>query len=168
MKNAKWPIGLLILGTLILQAYLWGNFFVQRQRAPDGAASITVDAVVTIVGITSIIALCRIKGALLTAFFQLISTLLLVVINFSYLYWNYGSRANFNIDLSRLDAIYFALGTLSTAGTGNITAISETARGLQSLQMALDLGLVLFAVGLVLGRFSSASEQTLCSCSLKP
>ena len=32
---------------------------------------------------------------------------------FSYLYWKYGTTANFNMPLSRLDAVYFTLGTLT-------------------------------------------------------
>jgi hypothetical protein len=54
-------------------------------------------------------------------------TFSLVLPHFSYIYWSYGSLANFNVQLSHLDSFYFALGTLATAGTGNISAINETA-----------------------------------------
>jgi hypothetical protein len=47
---------------------------------------------------------------------------------FAGLYWSIGTRANFTHSLTRLDAIYFAVGTLSTAGTGTISATSQTAR----------------------------------------
>jgi hydrogenase maturation factor len=75
----------------------------------------------------------------------------ILVATFSTLYWNYGSAANFSVSLTRLDAVYFAIGTLTTAGTGTIAAISQTARGIQTVQMILDLVLVVFAVTLVLG-----------------
>ena len=77
---------------------------------------------------------------------------------FSDLYWDYGQHGNFNIQLSRLDSIYFTLGTLSTAGTGNIFATSETARAIQSLQMGVDFGYVLLAIGIFVSRLSSSAE----------
>ena len=42
----------------------------------------------------------------------------------------------------------------SDPGTGNISPVSETARGLQALQMAIDLVFIGFAVALVLARYS--------------
>lgn len=78
-----------------------------------------------------------------------------VIAMFSVLYWNYGTTNNFSANLTQLDAIYFSVGTLSTAGTGNISAISETARGLQTLQMILDIVLIVFAVSLAVAEISS-------------
>jgi hypothetical protein len=78
---------------------------------------------------------------------------------FSYMYWSYGTIRNFNIDLSHLDSFYFVLGTLTTAGTGNISAISETARGLQTLQMAFDFILIGFVVVLILTRYSNLFDR---------
>jgi hypothetical protein len=77
-----------------------------------------------------------------------------VLLLFSVLYWQYGSKLNFNIKLSRFDAIYFTLGTLSTAGTGNIVAISETARVIQALQMGVDIGLMVLLVGILVSRIA--------------
>jgi hypothetical protein len=79
-----------------------------------------------------------------------------LVVNFSYLYWSHGSVANFTKSLSHLDAIYFTIGTLTTSGTGNIAAVSETTRGFQALQNLLDVGLVLLAIGLFVARLSAA------------
>jgi hypothetical protein len=74
---------------------------------------------------------------------------------FSALYWAYGTKKNFSFPLSHLDAFYFALGTLTTAGTGNIVAISETSRWIQAAQLGLDLLLVVFIVALVMARYSA-------------
>lgn len=79
----------------------------------------------------------------------------LVLQLFSYIYWSFGNVKNFSISLSHLDSFYFALGTLTTAGTGDISAISETARGLQTLQMGLDLLFVGIALAIVLARYST-------------
>jgi voltage-gated potassium channel len=81
-----------------------------------------------------------------------------LTILFSFAYWQYGQPGAFNIQLSHLDAIYFTLGTLSTAGTGNIVAISETARAIQSIQMSANFGLTLLAAGLLVSRLSVSAE----------
>jgi hypothetical protein len=74
---------------------------------------------------------------------------------FSYIYWSYGTTKNFSMNLSHLDSFYLALGTLTTAGTGAISATSETARGIQTLQIGLDLIFVGIVVSLVLARYSN-------------
>lgn len=78
-----------------------------------------------------------------------------LIVTFSSLYWAYGTTGNFTERLTRLDAIYFTVGTLTTAGTGNISAISRIARGLQTLQMVLDIGFIVAAVSLVVAEISS-------------
>ena len=83
----------------------------------------------------------------------------LIMISFSFLYWAYGQPGNFNIWLSHLDAVYFTLGTLTTAGTGNIVATSETTRAIQSIQMAVDLGFTLLAVGILVSRLPSSANK---------
>ncbi len=52
------------------------------------------------------------------------------------------------------------MGTLSTAGTGSLVPVSQLARGLQTLQMLLDLGFVLVAVTLVVGRLATARADS--------
>ena len=79
---------------------------------------------------------------------------------FAWLYWNYGTRSNFNRPLSHLDSLYFALGTLTTAGTGNLSATSDTARAIQTAQMFADLGLVLFALAIVFAKASAQGRLT--------
>ena len=95
---------------------------------------------------------------MLTVSALFINAFLVLTGSFSFLYWSYGSLVNFSTSLTRLDAVYFALGTLTTAGTGNISATSEASRFIQSLQMFLDLGLMVLAVSLVIARFTSSPE----------
>ena len=52
----------------------------------------------------------------------------------------------FGKPLSRLDAVYFTVGTLTTAGTGSLSARSAEARCIAISQMALDVGLLGFGV----------------------
>lgn len=80
-------------------------------------------------------------------------------------YWSCGGGYNFNIHLTRLDAAYFTIGTLSTAGTGNIVPTSELARALQALQMALNLVFLSIAVALVVTRLGSVRRKVKDSAS---
>jgi hypothetical protein len=78
---------------------------------------------------------------------------------FTDLYWSYGTIKNFSIPLSHLDALYFTLGTLTT-GTGNISAISETSRRIQTAQMGIDFLLIGFIVALLLARYSTLFDRS--------
>jgi voltage-gated potassium channel len=78
---------------------------------------------------------------------------LLIVESFADLYWIMGTTANFSVELSRWGAIYFALGTLTTAGTGTIAPTSDFARALVSGQMLLDLGFVTYVLGIAVARW---------------
>jgi hypothetical protein len=113
-------------------------------------------------GIVPMIWFCfrrRFRPVVTTLFLIYVFSLLLQL--FSYMYWAYGTTRNFTIRLSHLDSFYFALGTLSTAGTGNVSAISETTRGLQTLQMGLDLVLIGFVVALILARYAGLVSHPL-------
>jgi hypothetical protein len=148
-----------IIMIVAIQVYLWGNLFGVSRGAFTGPTYVIPWIVAVALGIFVLASVLRfgslvdVLAALLFAF----STLMAI---FSTLYWNYGTVANFSQRLTRLDAIYFTVGTMTTAGTGNINAISEAARGLQVLQMILDLGLLVFVVGLVVAELSSRSKNT--------
>ena len=47
---------------------------------------------------------------------------------------------------TRLDSIYFTVTTLSTVGFGDITAVSQRARAVATIQMLFDLAFIAFAV----------------------
>lgn len=82
----------------------------------------------------------------------------LVLVTFALLYYSAGTGKNFTHPLSHDDAFYFAVGTLSTAGTGNIVATSDTARSLQTWEMLVGMGLVLFGVSAAVARIMSADK----------
>jgi Ion channel len=155
--------GLILTVILALaQCCIWLIFFfVWAKRATPGVVLIVLFIAVSIVAVGALFLHNKMAGdyVLRLVVISLINVLVFTVAIFSYLYWGYGTRANFNITLSHVDAIYFALGTLTTAGTGSIEATSETARTIQGAQMAIDIGLVLFAAGLIIGRASSTSGK---------
>ena len=95
----------------------------------------------------------RFRPVLTALFLAYLFSLILQL--FAYIYWTYGTTKNFSANLTHFDSLYFALGTLTTAGSSTITATSETARQIQALQMGLDLILIGFAVALILARYSN-------------
>jgi hypothetical protein len=114
------------------------------------------------IGINSILCLAALCTAIRNRYqppwlvgIQILAIFLALGQLFSLLYWRYGTSSNFNLQLTHLDAIYFMLGTLTTAGTGNIVAISESARAIQSVQMCLDLGLTVVGLGIFVSRLFS-------------
>jgi hypothetical protein len=79
-------------------------------------------------------------------------------VDFSFLYWSRGTRVNFSLPLSHLDAVYFTVGTLATAGTGNISATSEWSRGVQTAQMFVNMAFVLFGLAFLVSRLATKGK----------
>jgi voltage-gated potassium channel Kch len=65
------------------------------------------------------------------------------------------SPGSFSSHLSRTDALYFTVTTFSTVGYGDITATSQTARLVVTVQMILDL----LALGLGIRVFTGAVQR---------
>ncbi len=82
-----------------------------------------------------------------------------VIIGYSVIYYIYGTAENFGNSLSRTDAIYFTLTTLTTVGFGDIAPKSQAARRLVSSQMVVDLILLGVLLGIVVSRFSERRPQ---------
>jgi predicted transcriptional regulator len=80
---------------------------------------------------------------------------------FAYLYWLLGSLrpASFNLPLSRVDAIYFTLGTFTTTGTGRFAAQSSLAELLVCCQIVLGWGFVAVLVALLVPRVAAARKR---------
>jgi voltage-gated potassium channel len=68
--------------------------------------------------------------------------LLVVVFAFTYLSLSRADSASFSEHLSRIAALYYTVSTLCTVGFGDITANSDAARILVTLQMLFDIALV--------------------------
>jgi hypothetical protein len=117
-------------------------------------------ALATVLGLANVHVLFRLQATSVGPLaLQLVATVSYLVGGFAAAYWDRGSTENFNVPLTHLDALYFAVGTFTTAGTGNIAAISDSARGVQTLQMTLGLGVVVFAASVVVTRYTSAPRM---------
>jgi hypothetical protein len=97
------------------------------------------------------------RGTALVALVWLMTyTAVAFVLFFSQFYWSH--RSGFSHPLTRLDAVYVTMGTL-TGGTGDLIATSESVRAIQMVQELLDLVFVLFAVGVVVSRIGSRGDS---------
>lgn len=80
---------------------------------------------------------------------------------FAYIYWLLSSLrpASYNLPLSRVDALYFTLGTFTTTGTGRIAAQSSLAELLLCGQVVLGWGFVAILVALLVPRAVAARKR---------
>ena len=80
---------------------------------------------------------------------------------FAYVYWLLGSLrpASFNLPLSRVNAVYFTLGTFTTTGTGRFGAQSSLAELLVCCQVVLGWGFVAVFVALLVPRAAAARKR---------
>lgn len=76
--------------------------------------------------------------------------LLIVVFAFTYLTISRGDPQSFSEPLSRVDAMYFTVSTVSTVGLGDIAPTSPGARIVVTFQMLFDLALLAGLVRLVM------------------
>lgn len=80
---------------------------------------------------------------------------------FAYVYWLLSRLvpASFNLPLSRVDAVYFTLGTFTTTGTGRFAAQSSLAELLVCCQVVLGWGFVAVFVALLVPRAAAAYKS---------
>jgi voltage-gated potassium channel len=76
--------------------------------------------------------------------------LLVVVFAFTYLSLSRADSGSFSEHLSRIDAMYYTVSTTCTVGFGDVTAETNAARILVTLQMLFDLALIAILVRLVI------------------
>jgi hypothetical protein len=145
------------IGLAVSQAFAWSNFLAYNRHTgfPFNPPGIIVTIFVASYATYFAIRIAQnarrftwVVGAVL------LNAFLLLIVDFAGFYWRFGTTPNFNVTLSRLDSLYFTLGTLTTAGTGSITPQSQVARGLVSVQMVLDLILIAVALAIAVARLS--------------
>jgi hypothetical protein len=149
------------------------HFFQAPQEAtgkqPNAALSIVLQIAVLLIGALAIIFLARHRAQRLAAFLLMTAAL---AMTFATLYLEFGNVRylhlrlqptgsslgpkltenhpptfeSFGHTIRRNDAIYFTIGTLTTAGTGKLTAESHACRNIASAQMVIDLALLGFGI----------------------
>jgi hypothetical protein len=85
---------------------------------------------------------------------------------FSTFYYFWGDVPNWNKPLTHGDAVFLAIGTLTTGASG-ITPMTGNARGLMGIQMAADLFLLVLVGGFVIDRLTTRSPTNASAPALK-
>lgn len=151
-KTASYSVVFL---TIITQLPAWLIFIVAGRVSAGAFMLIGVLAVMCMWSIYYTTRVSLLKRA--TTWHQvtlLADCLILIVVYFASIYSLIRANGNFNIPLSRVDAIYFSLGMLTTAGTGNIVPQSDLARGMVSIQMVFDFIFVAITVVIAITNLS--------------
>jgi hypothetical protein len=142
------------LGLVLGQVSIWVAFAMTSSKQPESIFGVLLLVSFTLMWITATVWLARRDDThLLVLGFAAVNTVIFLVAYFATFYLSYGTRTNWNMRLTHLDALMVALGTLTTAGTGDIQPRSETARTLLTGQMAIDLVVVTVMSAFVLNRF---------------
>jgi voltage-gated potassium channel len=121
-----WTIGVLALAGLLGMGWEFVRQVRRISQSPQPAAA-------------AVEALALVFGLFLTLF------------AFLYLYTDLATPGSFSEPIDKMAGIYFSVTVMATVGFGDITAVSDVARALVTLQMVLDMILIGAAVKILLG-----------------
>lgn len=159
----KWYLaheGRLVLGVTIFLIAAWTLFFaVPHHRQAFPLIEVLLWVVTFFLYFGALLLAVILRASTGRLFFWVIAGLLVFVLAFTQIYWRIGTSSDFTVPLSHLDALYFAVGTVSTAGTGNIYAMSQLARGTQTAEMLLGMVLILVLLAAVVGRLAGGRNR---------
>jgi hypothetical protein len=135
----------------------WLLLLFQKGTAPLASIGISLFIFLTFIGtfMGGFAAVAKREYSRRVAVIAVISTAVIIIQDFTLVYFNIGTVANFSRPLTRLDALYVALGNFTTAGTGNISPISEEARAWVICQYSIDVALLTGLVSFLLWRVSA-------------
>lgn len=148
-----------LLMLALLQVLSWINF--ASDGKPHGF-SLVPDAIPVVLALPMLvlaIAIARGRWPLWAILTTAVIGISGLVSTFAGLYWNVGTRANWSPSLSHLDAIYVALGTLTTAGTSGVVPKTGTARALLTAQLGTEVLLVPILLGVIIAAFTRNRAQ---------
>ena len=147
--------GLATLGVLLVY------YLLPLDRVPDGWLFVALGAEMLLLAAVIAWQVSRVYNArtpLLAAIEALAVTIPLFLAIFAAMYFSLADNAsgNFNVaSLTRTDALYFTVTVFATVGFGDITATSQLARVLVTVQMLVDL----VVLGVVIRVFFGAVQE---------
>lgn len=144
-----------------LQVAAWVGFLFSPTRSNELFSFSIIVAFTISIGVTYLAALTALTRTVSNRLVVvlIVNAFLYILVEFATLYWRIGTPGNFNTELSRIDAVYFTLGTLTTAGTGPLAPTSGIARLIVSGQMVLDMVFVAGAVTMAVTRWTRSSKK---------
>jgi hypothetical protein len=155
--------GVLAAGIVgLILAGIWVAFLLSHGREHLDPGTVAIECVLIVFGALAILWAVRREPdiALPSIAALLLVEIGLILLIFTVDYYDVGTKHNFSQPLTHLDAVYFPLGTVSTAGTGNGVATSERARALQSVQMGIDLLVFVVVLTALLTRYVGSGRST--------
>ena len=138
------------------QVGVWLAFLLSSRRGPLSVVAIAVTLVaIAFASLRVVASALHPTRSVWVVLYLAVHALSVLVADFAFIYWRSGTRANWGMPLSHIDALFLTIGTLTTAGTGGIGPHTEWARGMLTLQMTVDIVCVTLITGLVISRLSS-------------
>jgi hypothetical protein len=118
--------------------------------------------IVLVLAVAPLELLANVRRATLPELFGKFAYLLvLLFFGFSLIYYDLGSKRFWSPgDLSHVSAMFVTMGTIVTAGYAGLEPTSDWVRGLQVLQMIVDIVLVGTVGGLVLQRYTARPSSS--------
>ncbi len=147
-----------ILWLVLPQGLIWFGFFRSSSRTWDATSVVAASASLALIIFMALVIIGHLvygTMSLRRVVVSAVSVLSLLVASAAITYYSIGTRSNWNMELSHLDALVVSIGTLTTVGTAGISPRSELARGIILGQMVADFVVVTVAVGFVLQRVIS-------------
>jgi len=155
---------LLVARSLVVAVLLFVGYYVLPMDRPERSGLVVLIVGLLALGLVLLWQVRAIMGSpfpRLRAFETLtigIPLLLIVFASAYYLIQNADANA-FTASLSKTDALYFTITVFSTVGFGDITAKSELARILVSIQMMFDLAVFGLVAKLIFGAVEVAMRR---------
>lgn len=154
----------LVLRSLVVAILLFVAYYTLPMNRPEGSGLLVLVIGIAVLGLVLLWQVRAIMGSpypRLRAFETLtigIPLLLIVFASAYYLIQN-GDPDSFTQSLSKTDALYFTITVFSTVGFGDITAKTELARILVSIQMMFDLAVFGLVAKLIFGAVEVALKK---------
>lgn len=151
----RWVRRVLISAFAASQGVTWLTFVERSHRGGPAGELVVIDLATLLFVAYAAIAFLR-KAPTWLGLVAAANAILLVLVDFATFYWVMGTRQNWNMRLSHWDALFVAVGTLTTAGMGDIQPRSGFARRLLTLQMGFDLVVFTAIAGLVVYKLTAS------------
>lgn len=164
-RDEKTLTSLVYTTTILSLILMWFEYSKGEIKHSNPLSLVLVVTLIAIAIYLGIITLTRRTASKLLIVSQIAFGASIILWAFSVLYLYNGSVTNFSCRLSRLDALYFALGIFTTAGTGSLAPISELSRFLVACQYVVDIvfiiGIITLALARIADMFKSKAQNSM-------
>ena len=160
-RHIAWALLRSLIATAALIALYYLSPLAHLDRVPIAVSLVVALLILLAITIWQVRAITRATYPALRAIEALAGTVPLFLLLFAACYFLMAQDdpANFNHPLTRTDALYFTVTVFTTVGFGDITATSQIARLLVTIQMLLDLLILGLGVQVFIGAVRLARQN---------